>query len=193
MDLYYFGWWRMNALGIFAIVPPAAIWLASSAGPLGGRRAVRAVLMVAGTAAGILLLMRLLPVSVTGILLLVAVLPISLYAGVGSGREGPRARERWRRSSSRWGPATDGGPSCRSLPSDRHSAVQVFELLLITMPLALGVLVAERMAAERTTAFEARVLGLVAAGRPVAEVFEGIVAGMEALRRRGPARSWRTA
>ena len=34
MALYYFGWWRMNALGIFAIVPPAAIWLAASAEPL---------------------------------------------------------------------------------------------------------------------------------------------------------------
>lgn len=181
--LYYFGWWRMNALGIFAIVPPAAIWLASSAEPPGGRRAVRAVLMAAGTAAGILLLMRLLPVSVTGVLLLVAVLPISLYAGVRFGPIGAASAGALAAIVVAVGTGYGWGPFLSIARSDRHSAVQVFELLLITMPLALGLLVAERVAAERTTAFEARVLGLVADGRPVAEVFEGIVAGMEELTR----------
>ncbi|MBK6406918.1 MAG: MASE1 domain-containing protein [Holophagales bacterium] len=181
--LYYFGWWRMNALGIFAIVPPAAIWLASSAERPGGRRAVRAVLMAVGTAAGILLLMRLLPVSVTGVLLLVAVLPISLYAGVRFGPIGAASAGALAAIVVALGTGYGWGPFLAIARSDRHSAVQVFELLLITMPLALGVLVAERMAAERTMAFEARVLGLVAAGRPVTEVFEGIVAGMEELTR----------
>ena len=181
VSLYYFGWWRMNALGIFAIVPPAAIWFASSAERPGGRRAVRAVLMAAGTAAGILLLMRLLPVSVTGVLLLVAVLPISLFAGVRFGPIGAASAGALAAIVVALGTGYGWGPFLSIARSDRHSAVQVFELLLITMPLALGVLVAERMAAERTTAFEARVLGLVAAGRPVAEVFEGIVAGMEEL------------
>ena len=181
MALYYFGWWRMNALGIFAIVPPAAIWLAASAEPLDGRRAVRAALMAVGTAAGILLLMRLLPVSVTGVLLLVAVLPISLFAGVRFGPRGAASAGALAAIVVALGTGYGWGPFLSIARSDRHSAVQVFELLLITMPLALGVLVAERMAAEKTTAFEARVLGLVAAGRPVAEVFEGIVAGMEEL------------
>lgn len=181
MALYYFGWWRMNALGIFAIVPPAAIWLASSAEPLGGRRAAFAAMMAAGTAAGILLLMRLLPVNVTGVLLLVAVLPISLYAGVRFGPRGAASAGALAAIVVALGTGYGWGPFLSIAASERHSAVQVFELLLITMPLALGVLVAERMAAERTTAFEARVLGLVAAGRPVVEVFEGIVAGMEEL------------
>ncbi len=181
LALYYFGWWRMNALGIFAVVPPAAIWLASSAEPLGRRRAVRAVLMVAGTTAGILLLMRLLPVSVTGVLLLVAVLPISLYAGVRFGPRGAVSAGALAAIVVALGTGYGWGPFLSIAQSDRHSAVQVFELLLITMPLVLGVLVAERRTAERMSAFEARVLGLVAAGRPVAEVFEGIVAGMEKL------------
>ncbi|MBK9088898.1 MAG: MASE1 domain-containing protein [Holophagales bacterium] len=181
MALYYFGWWRMNALGIFAIVPPAAIWLAASAEPLEGRRAAFAALMAAGTAVGILLLMRLLPVSVTGVLLLVAVLPISLYAGVRFGPRGAASAGALAAIVVALGTGYGWGPFLSIARSDRHSAVQVFELLLITMPLALGVLVADRMAAERTTAFEARVLGLVAAGRPVAEVFEGIVAGIEEL------------
>jgi PAS domain S-box-containing protein len=181
MALYYFGWWRMNALGIFAIVPPAAIWLALSAEPLEGRRAAFAALMAAGTAAGILLLMRLLPVSVTGVLLLVTVLPISLYAGVRFGPRGAASAGALAAIVVALGTGYGWGPFLSIARSDRHSAVQVFELLLITMPLVLGVLVAERMAAERATAFEARVLGLVAAGRPVTEVFEGIVAGMEEL------------
>ncbi|HYN40669.1 MAG TPA: PAS domain S-box protein, partial [Thermoanaerobaculia bacterium] len=181
MALYYFGWWRMNALGIFAIVPPAAIWLGASAEPLEGRRAAMAALMAAGTAAGILLLMRLLPVSVTGVLLLVAVLPISLFAGVRFGPRGAASAGALAAIVVALGTGYGWGPFLSIARSERHSAVQVFELLLITMPLALGVLVAERMTAERTTAFEARVLGLVAAGRPVAEVFEGIVAGMEEL------------
>jgi PAS domain S-box-containing protein len=181
MALYYFGWWRMNALGIFAIVPPAAIWLAASAEPLEGRRTALAALMAAGTAAGILLLMLLLPVSVTGVLLLVAVLPISLYAGVRFGPRGAASAGALAAIVVALGTGYGWGPFLSIARSERHSAVQVFELLLITMPLALGVLVAERMTAERTTAFEARVLGLVAAGRPVAEVFEGIVEGIEEL------------
>ena|GEM_PF-3169314 len=181
MALYYFGWWRMNALGIFAIVPPAAIWLASSAEPLEGRRAAFAALLATGTAAGILLLMRLLPVSVTGVLLLVAVLPISLFAGVRFGPRGAASAGALAAIVVALGTGYGWGPFLSIARSDRHSAVQVFELLLITMPLAIGVLVAERTTAERSTAFEARVLGLVAAGRPVVEVFEGIVAGMEEL------------
>ena len=181
MTLYYFGWWRMNALGIFAIVPPAAIWLAASAEPLEGRRASNAALIATGTAAGILLLMRLVPVSVTGVLLLVAVLPISLYAGVRFGPRGAASAGALAAIVVALGTGHGWGPFLSIARAERHSAVQVFELLLITMPLAIGVLVAERTRAERTTAFEARVLGLVAAGRPVAEVFEGIVAGMEEL------------
>ncbi|MBK8596216.1 MAG: response regulator [Holophagales bacterium] len=181
MASYYFGWWRMNALGIFAIVPPAAVWLAASAEPLEGRRATVATLTAAGTAAGILLLMSLLPVSVTGVLLLVVVLPISLYAGVSFGPRGAASAGALAAIVVALGTGYGLGPFLAIARSDRHSAVQVFELLLITMPLAVGVLVAQRESAQRTTAFEARVLGLVAAGRPVAEVFEGIVAGMEEL------------
>ncbi len=175
------GWWRMNALGVLAIVPPAAAWLAASAKPMEGRRAAVAALMAAGTSAGILLLMRLLPVSVMGVLLLVVVLPISLFAGIRFGPRGAASAGALAAIVVALGTAFGLGPFLSIARSERHSAVQVFELLLITMPLALGVLVAERMAAERTTAFEARVLGLVAAGRPVAEVFEAIVAGMEEL------------
>jgi PAS domain S-box-containing protein len=175
------GWWRMNAMGVLAIVPPAATWLAASAKPIEGRRAAVAALMAAGTSAGILFLMRLLPVSVMGVLLLVVVLPISLFAGVRFGPRGAASAGALAAIVVALGTAFGLGPFLSIARFERHSAVQVFELLLITMPLAVGVLVAERAAAERTTAFEARILGLVAAGRPVAEVFEEIVAGMERL------------
>ena len=56
-------------------------------------------------------------------------------AGVVSGREGRRARKRWRRSSSRWGRDRTGGLSfdrCQRTSLRRAG----LELLLITMPLA---------------------------------------------------------
>ena len=142
------GWWRMNALGILAVVPPAAIWLSATAEPVERRWALRAGLIAAGTALGILVLMRLLPVSVTGVLMLVAVLPISLYAGVRFGPRGAASAGALAAIVVALGTGHGLGPFQAIDRSERHSAVQVFELLLITMPLALGVLVAEREAAR---------------------------------------------
>lgn len=175
------GWWRMNALGILAVVPAAAVWLGTPAVSPRGRRAASAAVMVAGAAVGILLLLRLVPVSVTGVLLLVAVLPLSLYAGVRFGPRGAATAGALAAIVVALGTGWGLGPFRAIERSDRHAAVQVFELLLLAMPLALGVLVAERETAQRTTAFEARVLGLVATGRPAPEIFAGIVAGIEEL------------
>ncbi|MBZ5639540.1 MAG: response regulator [Acidobacteriia bacterium] len=141
------GWWRMNALGVLVVVPAALTWLATPARPLRARRAVQAALVALGIVAAILGLIRLAPVSATGVMLLTVVLPLSLYAGV---RFGPR------------GAASSGalaaivvaittshglGPYLSISPSERHAAIQVFELMLVAVPLVFGALIAEREAA----------------------------------------------
>lgn len=142
------GWWRMNALGVLAIVPPAVAWLAHGSTPLPRRQMLSAALAAAAGAAATLWLIGRLPVNVTGVMLLVSVLAFSLLAGV---RFGPR------------GAATTGavvaivvalstiagrGPFLAVSRVERHTALQVFELLLVTVPLVVGVLVAERETAR---------------------------------------------
>ncbi len=142
------GWWRMNALGVLAIVPPAVAWLEQRADPLSRRQKLFAALAAAAGAVGTLWMIERLPVNVTGVLMLVSTLAFSLLAGV---RFGPR------------GAATTGavvaivialstiagkGPFLAVARVERHTALQVFELLLVTVPLVVGVLVAERETAR---------------------------------------------
>ena len=142
------GWWRMNALGILAVVPPLVTWLAASAEPLRGRRAAAAALAAAVTASATLGLMHLLPVSITGVLLLVVVLPVSLYAGVRFGPRGASTTGALVAIAVALGTSYGAGPFLAVARTERHAALQVFELLLVTVPLVLGVLVAESESAR---------------------------------------------
>ena len=142
------GWWRMNALGVLTVVPPAVTWLSESAERLPARRVASAAAGAAAAAAAVLVLLLVVPVSVTGVLLLTAVLPISLWTGVRFGPRGAASAGALVAAVVAMATVLGVGPFLSVARNERHMALQVFELLLVTVPLVLGALVAERETAR---------------------------------------------
>ncbi|MCU0863048.1 MAG: MASE1 domain-containing protein [Planctomycetes bacterium] len=137
------GWWRMNVLGTLTVVPVALLWL--------GRRCPRRRLdglatlaNAAVTAVITAVVMLALRPGLPSIMMLTLVLPMALLAAM---RDGPRGAC----TSASVGTlviaaiAAGGGGSFLYLPpGERHTAVQVFLLLLTSVPLVFGALIAER-------------------------------------------------
>ncbi len=141
------GWWWMNALGVFAVVPLAATWLGRglpdprTSIASGGAGALLALLVAA--------LMFLAPKSALGVLYLYLLLPLAL---LGALRYGPR------------GAASVGavgafvvahvtsfgyGPFLALNIGERTDALQTFNVTLLGIPLVFGALIAEGAAARR--------------------------------------------
>ena len=145
------GWWRMNALGILTVVPLALTWLRPEPQPLAcrsRRRQTALELMVAAVAAGIVaLVMRYAEPGVPAMLLLSMVLPIALLAAV---HFGVRAACTVAAASGLTITmmATAGIGAFQALPfGERHIAIQIQLLALVSLPLVFGALLAERAAA----------------------------------------------
>ncbi|MFN8646587.1 MAG: MASE1 domain-containing protein [Gemmatimonadales bacterium] len=140
------GWWRMNALGLLAVVPLALTWLGTPVARPRTREVLEALLVALVTAAILWLVMTAVPPGTTAVMLLFLVLPVALYAAV---RFGPRGAA----STAVLGAvgvailATHGvGPFMAVPKPERHVAIQVFEVMLLAIPLVLGALLAEREA-----------------------------------------------
>jgi PAS domain S-box-containing protein len=142
------GWWRMNALGVLAVVPVAATFLAPSAEPRRFRRAAAAALAALGTAVAVVAAIRSVPEGVTGIMLLTLVLPVSLYAGMRCGPRGAASSGALAALVVAVATQHGMGPFVDLAPPDRHAALQAFELMLVAVPLAFAALVAEREGAR---------------------------------------------
>jgi two-component system cell cycle sensor histidine kinase/response regulator CckA len=177
------GWWRMNALGALIVVPLVLSWRSwrssrtSMAGWLEG-----ALLMVA-TIALVTSVMTLMQPSIEAILTLYAVLPVALVAAL---RFGPRGAI----TTATLGTllvailsSLDGGAFLDISRTERHNAIQITGLSLVSIPLVIGSLIAERERRVRDTkqqlALQARVLELVVRGESMARVLEELTLGME--------------
>jgi len=140
------GWWRMNALGLLAVVPLALTWFRAPVPRPSTRDLLEWLLISVVTAAILWLIMTAIPPGTTAVMLLFLVLPVALYAAV---RFGPRGAA----SIAVIGAvgvailATHGvGPFMVVPKPERHVAIQVFEVMLVAIPLVLGALLAEREA-----------------------------------------------
>jgi two-component system cell cycle sensor histidine kinase/response regulator CckA len=136
------GWWRMNALGVLAIVPLALVWLR---GPSPSRRAVvECAALAAAAVALVAALMLPLHPGVPAVMLLTAALPLALFAAL---RLGPRGAVTTGAATALAivGFAEQGVGAFQLLPFDqRHAAVQAFLFAVLGVPLVFGALVAER-------------------------------------------------
>jgi signal transduction histidine kinase/integral membrane sensor domain MASE1/ActR/RegA family two-component response regulator len=179
----WLGWWRMNALGALTVTPLVLAWSAwRPRRPTGAR-----LFEVLGLALAVVVLIgavtTLVEPGIEAVLMLYAVLPVALIAAL---RFGPRG------AITTAGLATlavvltgslYGGPFLFIEASVRHVSIQMFGLSLVSIPLVIGALIAEREGRVRRTEeqleLQARILELVARGRPVAEVLDTLVRGIE--------------
>jgi PAS domain S-box-containing protein len=141
------GWWRMNALGLLTVVPAALTWFAVPRKPMGPRAAWYEGLLAGGIAGLLVLLMRIAPPSTAGVLLVNLVLPIVLYAAVRIGPRGAASAGALAAIVVAVAASHGIGPFSAVPLAERHTALQLFELTVVTFPLVIGALIAERQAA----------------------------------------------
>ncbi|MEQ1892265.1 MAG: ATP-binding protein [Planctomycetota bacterium] len=179
------GWWRMNALGALTVAPLLLCW----SGWRPRLPGLRTGLEIAVLAAAIGLLawsgMFLLEPGVEAILALYALLPIALVAAL---RFGPRGAI----CAATLGTllvvllgSLHGGAFLEIPWAERHAPLQIFGLTLVSIPLVIGSLLAERETRVRRTeeqlALQAEVLELVACGSSDVQTFQVLTRGIEAV------------
>jgi PAS domain S-box-containing protein len=141
------GWWRMNALGVLTAAPPILTWLAAPRPPFEVRAAGKATATTVILAVILVLVMTKGPGGTTGVMMLNVVLAIALYAAVRFGPRGAAMAGALAAIAVAFATSHDLGPFTAVAAGDRHVALQIFELSLITVPLVFGALIAERQAA----------------------------------------------
>ncbi len=142
------GWWRMNALGLLAVVPVSLAWLAPSRAPGLRAEALPVAIVALAQALLVAIVIVLGPQGVAGIMLVNLTLLAALYAAV---RHGPRAAVTAGSLAAvviAVGTTNGLGPFLSVPTHERHLTLQLLELLMIGLPLVFGALVAERRAAE---------------------------------------------
>ena len=142
------GWWRMNALGLLTVVPLAATWLAPPRVAPPRRDLAHLGLLLALQAALVAVVFTAWPPGVTGILLLNLVVLVALYAAVRLGPRGAVLCSGLAAVLIALGTANARGPFLAVARAERHVALQLFELLLVGLPLAFAALAAGRRSAE---------------------------------------------
>ena len=143
------GWWRMNALGAMVVVPLAANWLAAPRPAFAARAAGRVALVAALQVLLVGAVFFVGPGGVTGILLLHLGLLVALVSAVRFGPRGAVTTGAFAAILVAGGTAAARGPFLDVNRGERLLALQLFELLLVALPLVFGALVAEKRAAER--------------------------------------------
>jgi PAS domain S-box-containing protein len=138
------GWWRMNQLGVMVVVPLAGTWYVAR----GRKWRVRAVLEACCVGLlslfGVATLFRFVSPGPLGIVLLYLVLPLALYAAVRFSARGGASTAALAGLAVAVGTSLNYGPFLSVQPEQRHAALQVFVLSLVTVPLVCGALIAER-------------------------------------------------
>jgi signal transduction histidine kinase/ActR/RegA family two-component response regulator len=140
------GWWRMNALGALCVVPAALLWLEGPPVPAERRRRSAAELTAEVVAMLVLLWagMHWLPAVPSTLLALHLALPVAFLATL---RSGPRGAATVATAGALLVAtiATHGQGPFQCVPlGDRHTAIQLFLLTLLAVPLVAASLLAER-------------------------------------------------
>ncbi len=178
-------WWRMNALGVLTVVPLILVWHEWPASRPRLRAVLEAMLLGASVIAVVWFVMTGLQPGIQAIMTLHAIVPIALYAALRFGQRGSISIAALGTLMVGMLGAHSGGAFLDIASAARHGALQVFELTLISIPLVIGSLIAEREArnrrAERVLAWQAEILELVARGRASQDVFGALVSGIEKL------------
>lgn len=138
------GWWRMNALGVLVVVPVVSSWHSARLRGSSRRAAFEAfaTLVVLLTALGMVTFL-LEPSAIASSLLYLTV-PVSLFAALRFGARGAATTGAIAGLVIALGALHDIGPFTTIPVHERHTAVQVFMLSLVTVPLVVGALIGER-------------------------------------------------
>ncbi|MBK9778253.1 MAG: MASE1 domain-containing protein [bacterium] len=142
------GWWRMNALGVLAIVPVTVSWLAAGSRRPGLRGSLRIVAVALLQAILVVAVFLVGPDGVTGVMVINITLLVALYAAVRFGPRGAVTAGSLTSVVVAVGTANGLGPFLAVDLHERHMSLQLLELFMVGMPLVFGALVAERRAAE---------------------------------------------
>ncbi|MBI5168504.1 MAG: PAS domain S-box protein [Candidatus Eisenbacteria bacterium] len=142
-------WWRMNALGVLAIVPVALTWLRLPRREWTAGLAGRLLVSSAGIVALILATLDNVPPGTIGILWLhLLMLPLVMYAAARFGVRATAFASALAALVVSLATSAGHGPFLDVVKSQRHTAVQLFELSFLAVPLAFGALISERREAE---------------------------------------------
>lgn len=179
----WLGWWRMNALGALTVTPLVLVWSAWRPRRPEGSRLLEALGLALAVAVLIVAVATLVEPGIEAVLMLYAVLPVALIAALRFGPRGAITTAGLATLAVVMTGSLQGGPFLFIDANVRHVSIQMFGLSLVSIPLVIGALIAEREGRVRRTeeqlALQARILELVARGRPTAEVLEALVHGIE--------------
>ncbi len=141
------GWWRMNALGVLAVVPIVTHWATIPRRDVTPRFLLGTVAAVIGVPALLGGFMGLVPRDITGVLGVYLVLVFMLYAAVRFGVRGATLAGALAATTVAFATTHGVGPFLDLPREQRHVAIQLFELAFVAVPAAFAALVAERQAA----------------------------------------------
>ncbi|MCK6445286.1 MAG: MASE1 domain-containing protein [Planctomycetes bacterium] len=138
------GWWRMNALGVLVAVPVVTAWHSARVRDWTRRTVFEALatLTVLLLVLGVVLFAKE-PTDIARAQLY-STLPVSLFAAVRFGARGAATTGAIAGLLIAVGALHDIGPFNSVGVDDRHTAIQVFMLSLVTVPLVFGALIGER-------------------------------------------------
>ncbi|MBL8727313.1 MAG: GAF domain-containing protein [Planctomycetes bacterium] len=142
----YYGWWRMNALGVLAVVPLVLTWSAGGRPRLRPRPLLEGALLMAvisGMAWGVL---TQLSANATSIVMLYGLVPLLLAVAWRFGLRGTTTASFLAAVTVTVASSHAIGPFQLASLRERHTAIQIFELMLLAVPLVFGSLFAERQA-----------------------------------------------
>ena len=141
------GWWRMNALGVLAVVPVVTHWATLPRRDVTPRFLLATVAAIIGVPAMLGGFMGLVPSGITGVMSVYLLLVFMLYAAVRFGVRGATLAGALAAITVAFVTTRGVGPFLDLPREQRHVAIQLFELAFVAVPAAFAALVAERQAA----------------------------------------------
>lgn len=175
------GWWRMNALGILCVTPVFAMLGRGTLGAWSVRMRAEAAFVFATLIAVITLVLGSSTIGSTSVLLLYAVLPIAALAAVRLGPLGAASTAAVAAISIFAATLSGNGPFIALPIDERHDALQIFTFAILTGPLLLGAIIAERKRDHDGIRWHSRVLERIATGQSSRAALGELVTGIELL------------
>ncbi|MFN8586876.1 MAG: PAS domain S-box protein [Candidatus Eisenbacteria bacterium] len=143
------GWWRMNALGVLTVLPVTLTWTRIPRHEVTPRLVAGTLLAVGAIFTAVYGTFVIVPTGVTGVLLVNIVLAALVFYAAGRfGQRGATLASAVSAIAVASMTTRGYGPFLDVPREHRHVALQLFELLFITLPPGFAALVAERRAAE---------------------------------------------
>jgi len=175
------GWWRMNALGVLCMTPVLLIAARVPDARWATKTRLEATTVLATLLAVIALLLNSSDIGSTSMLLLYAVLPIAAFAAVRLGPIGAASTAALAAISIFAATLLGHGPFVAFPIEERHDALQIFTFAILTGPLVIGALIAERKRDQEVSRWHANVLELIATGESSRAALRELVHGIERL------------